>query len=63
MSEMVEDGVERAEEVIVNGDDIAGQGCRRSISQLEKMEKKLDRDMKAAAKQPALKKRWNCAMF
>jgi excinuclease ABC subunit B len=55
MSEMVEDGViERAEEVIVNGDDIAGLRLSSlNFSQLEKMEKKLDRDMKAAAKQLA----------
>ncbi|NLK02166.1 MAG: excinuclease ABC subunit UvrB [Clostridiaceae bacterium] len=55
MSEMVEDGViERAEEVIVDGDDIASLRLSSlNFSQLGKMEKKLDRDMKAAAKQLA----------
>ena len=55
MSEMVEDGViERAEEVIVDGDNIASLRLSSlNFSQLGKMEKKLDRDMKAAAKQLA----------
>lgn len=55
MSEMIEDGViERAEEVIVDGDDIASLRLSSlNFSQLGKMEKKLDRDMKAAAKQLA----------
>ncbi len=55
MSEMVADGViDRAEEVIADGDDIGSLRLSSlNFSQLAKMEKKLERDMKAAAKQLA----------
>lgn len=55
MSEMVEDGViERAEEVVADGDDIGSLRLSSlNIPQLGQMEKKLDRDMKAAARQLA----------
>ena len=55
MTEMIEDGViEKAEEVIIGGEDIGSLRLSNlSYPQLEKMEKRLNRDMQAAAKELA----------
>ena len=55
MTEMLDDGViDKAEGIFVDGEDIANLKLSAfSITQLEKMAARLDRDMKAASKQLA----------